>query len=483
MTGGEFGLSPQARRLLEGTGTFNRAELLERIVGNPRGPLAKLLSREPESRVARHRGRRSDGSRSGSRSGRTGTEEGARRVEESRRAREPARADRPSGRPPVRPSSDRPVVRPTPDRPAVVPPSAPRRTGKYGRPVWLTLRNTFLLLVPASVVLNVMHANPLLVFVVACLGVVPLAAYMGEATEHLASRTGPAIGGLLNATFGNAAELIIAIVALKAGLVGLVKASITGSILGNLLLIMGLCFVAGGTRQSTLRFNRTSAGTSAGMLALAVVGLIFPALFHQLHPEAGAGRELMLSEAVAAVLAATYILSLVFSLKTHRVLFGGEPHPLDGRGLGPAQGDDHPRPGHRRYRGPVRDPGARHRKCHRDDGFLRDVPGAHHRADHRQCRGACDRRLRGTKRADGPGPPDRHGIEYPGRPSGGAVAGPGRARCRTTDGPGVLDLRNRRGRPDGRGDRHHYPRRGVQLVRGAQLLAMYALVAAMAFFV
>ena len=147
--------------------------------------------------------------------------------------------------------------------------------------------------------------NPLLLFIVACLGVIPLAGYMGEATEHLASRTGPAIGGLLNATFGNAAELIIAIVALNAGLVGLVKASITGSILGNLLLIMGLCFVAGGARVSTLRFNRVSAAASAGMLSLAVVGLIFPALFHQIHPEAGVRRELYVSEAVAVVLAGT----------------------------------------------------------------------------------------------------------------------------------------------------------------------------------
>jgi Ca2+:H+ antiporter len=180
-----------------------------------------------------------------------------------------------------------------------------------------------------------MHANPLLLFVIACLGVIPLAGYMGEATEHLASRTGPAVGGLLNATFGNAAELIIAIVALNAGLVNLVKASITGSILGNLLLIMGLCFVAGGTRQATLRFNRVSAGASAGMLALAVVGLVFPALFHNLRPDVGAGRELRLTEAVAVVLAITYLFSLLFSLRTHRSLFSGEPHPMVGEVWGP----------------------------------------------------------------------------------------------------------------------------------------------------
>src|SRR5690606_12362200 len=131
------------------------------------------------------------------------------------------------------------------------------------------------------------HAAPALVFVVAGLGVLPLAGWMGEATEHLAARTGPTVGGLLNATFGNAAELIIAVAALRQGLVDLVKASITGSILGNLLLILGLSFVAAGTKTPTFRFNRTAAGMSAGMLALAVIGLVFPALFHALHPEAG----------------------------------------------------------------------------------------------------------------------------------------------------------------------------------------------------
>jgi Ca2+:H+ antiporter len=154
---------------------------------------------------------------------------------------------------------------------------------------------------------------------------------MGEATEHLAARTGPTVGGLLNATFGNAAELIIAITALRAGLVDLVKASITGSILGNLLLILGLSFVAGGLKSPALRFNRTAAGMSAGMLALAVVGLVFPALFHHLHPEAGGVEELRLSEIVAVVLLLTYLASLLFSLKTHSRVFGGDPHPTTGR--------------------------------------------------------------------------------------------------------------------------------------------------------
>ena len=136
----------------------------------------------------------------------------------------------------------------------------------------------------------VVHAPAVWVFLIACLGVLPLAGLMGEATEHLAHRTGPTIGGLLNATFGNAAELIIAIVALRAGLVELVKASITGSILGNLLLILGLALIAGGTNRQELRFNRTNAGMSAGMLALAVVALVFPALFHSRPPrDGGAG--------------------------------------------------------------------------------------------------------------------------------------------------------------------------------------------------
>lgn len=168
---------------------------------------------------------------------------------------------------------------------------------------------------------------PALVFATACLAVLPLAGYMGEATEHLAARTGPTLGGFLNATFGNAAELIIAIVALRAGQVELVKASITGSILGNLLLIMGLSLVAGGMHKPIVRFNRTAVGMSAGMLAIAVTGLVFPAIFHGLHPEAGMLAELHLSEAVAVVLAVTYGFSLLFSLRTHSRVFGGEPHP------------------------------------------------------------------------------------------------------------------------------------------------------------
>jgi len=200
----------------------------------------------------------------------------------------------------------------------------PPRRGGPRRFQWSWL---LLLAVPVSVVFRWQGADPLLVFAAACIGVLPLAGLLGQATEQLAERTGPTIGGLLNATFGNAAELIIALVALRAGLVDLVKASITGSILGNLLLILGLAFLAGGLRSPILKFNRTGAGMAAAMLALAVAGLVFPALFHGLHPGTETARlaltELRLSEAVAIILALTYGASLLFSLRTHRALFGG----------------------------------------------------------------------------------------------------------------------------------------------------------------
>jgi Ca2+:H+ antiporter len=221
------------------------------------------------------------------------------------------------------------VTRPLPPDAAGKNPQEPQPDSKARSIPW---RLVLLTAVPLSIVLErVIHAPALAVFVTACLAVLPLAGYMGEATEHLAHRTGPTIGGLLNATFGNAAELIISIVALRAGLIQLVKASITGSILGNLLLILGLALVAGGIHRSELRFNRTSAGMSASMLCLAVVALVLPALFHALHPESAARlSELRMSEAVAIILLVTYGFSLLFTLRTHRCLFWSESHPMDG---------------------------------------------------------------------------------------------------------------------------------------------------------
>jgi Ca2+:H+ antiporter len=251
--------------------------LLAAAFKEPRGPLARLLTDTPAPREARQ---------------------------------------------PPRTGSSGPSARPRPSASAV---------GRSPRRWRLSWRTVLLAAVPVSLGLAAAHGSPILVFGFACLGVLPLASYMGEATEHLAARTGPTIGGLLNATFGNAAELIIAIVALRAGLIELVKASITGSILGNLLLILGLALLAAGAKHSEIRFNRTAAGMSAAMLALAVVGLVFPALFHATHPGSAARMtELLMSEWVAVILIATYGCSLLFTMRTHKSLLGGEPHPLEG---------------------------------------------------------------------------------------------------------------------------------------------------------
>ncbi len=241
------------------------------------------------------------------------------------RSRREAAAEPERGR---RPAPDSTPPRPRERAPRPTPHAAAPGGDTDGGTGWW--RNILLVAVPASWILAYLGFSPTVVFVVSCLGVLPLAGYMGEATEQLAQRTGPTVGGVLNATFGNAAELIIAIAALRAGLIDLVKASIVGSILGNLLLILGLSLVAAGMRRPIFRFNRTAAGMSAAMMALAVVALVFPALYHAVHPEASRLTELHLSEAVAVILAVVYVLSLVFSLKTHERLFAGEPHPVVG---------------------------------------------------------------------------------------------------------------------------------------------------------
>ena len=130
-----------------------------------------------------------------------------------------------------------------------------------------------LVFVPLAILGELLHWNPLLVFALSALGVVPLAGLLGEATEHLVVHTGPRVGGLLNATLGNAAELIITIFALRAGLFDLVKASITGSIIGNMLLIMGLSLMVGGLKHGHQRFNRSLAGVNATQLLLATAAL------------------------------------------------------------------------------------------------------------------------------------------------------------------------------------------------------------------
>ena len=162
-----------------------------------------------------------------------------------------------------------------------------------------------------------------LTFVCACLAIIPLAGLLGRATEHIADRTGEGIGGLLNATFGNAAELIIALAALREGLHDVVKASITGSIIGNILLVLGAAFLAGGLKHPTQKFNASGARIQASSLTLAAIALVLPAAFHAFGGAQAVASESGLSLEISLVLLVTYGLSLWFSLRTHKHLFGG----------------------------------------------------------------------------------------------------------------------------------------------------------------
>lgn len=199
--------------------------------------------------------------------------------------------------------------------------------------------NWLLIFIPLAIVAEIAHArqaawaSPALIFAVSAIAIIPVAGWMGHATEHLATRLGEGVGGLLNATMGNAAELIIAVMALVEAtrdpaktefMHGIVKASVTGSIVGNILLVMGLALLAGGVRFREQRFNATAARTGATILTLATVSLLVPALFaHFVPPHGEAVRSLSLE--LAVLLLAVYGLSMVFTLHTHKHLYAGTP--------------------------------------------------------------------------------------------------------------------------------------------------------------
>jgi Ca2+:H+ antiporter len=185
--------------------------------------------------------------------------------------------------------------------------------------------------IPLAIIIDLAGADPIAIFFVSAAGVVPTAALMGRATEELAHRSGPGIGGLLNVTFGNAPEIIIALFALDQGLHEVVKASLVGSMLGNILLVLGASMFVGGLGRDRQRFERTAASAQSAMLLLAAVALVMPAIFELVQ---GKGLPLPgdeirdyptdvehLSLAVAIVLMSTYAAGLIFSLKTHRDLF------------------------------------------------------------------------------------------------------------------------------------------------------------------
>ncbi|MGH7175989.1 MAG: calcium/proton exchanger, partial [Tepidisphaeraceae bacterium] len=170
--------------------------------------------------------------------------------------------------------------------------------------------------------------EPIATFLLASLGVVPLAHLMGEATEQLSERTGPTWGGLLNATFGNAAELIIGIIALTKGMNDVVKASLTGSIIGNLLLVGGAAMLVGGWRREKQTFNRHAAEANAGMLVMAVAAMLFPAMFdftYRLHDPRYAEHERSLSVGTSVILLLVYGAGLLFTLRTHAHVFSRGP--------------------------------------------------------------------------------------------------------------------------------------------------------------
>ncbi len=270
---------------------------------------------EPPRRDAVPRPERDGGRAKGKAAGQT-----VREAPQRRRGRDPEIDDIPEAKPP-----ERPRLVPAP------PPVRPVRRQRWWRKVPAT--TPLLVAVPLAIWLHLIGASVVGVFAAIVIGLIPLAAWMGHATTQIADRSGPALGGLLNAAFGNAAELIIGFVALRAGYGELVRASIAGSILGNLLLLLGLALVTGGLRRPVLTFNRTAAGMAAVMLSLAVAGMIFPALVQMAHPGALAPEHVSIG--VAVILLLTYLLSLIFVFGSHRPFFATAPRGSDDDGRWP----------------------------------------------------------------------------------------------------------------------------------------------------
>jgi Ca2+:H+ antiporter len=182
-----------------------------------------------------------------------------------------------------------------------------------------------LVFVPISVILDLVHADHIIIFIIAVIALIPLAKLIGDSTEHLSTHYGSTLGSLLNVTFGNAAEIIIAVVAINAGLIDLVKASITGAILGNIMLIFGLSMIAGGIRKKEQIFSRENAGLQSTMIFLAIIGLAIPTVLSStiLKPTEIENQLKIqfLSDALAIILLSVYIAGIVFTFFTHKHLF------------------------------------------------------------------------------------------------------------------------------------------------------------------
>ena len=184
--------------------------------------------------------------------------------------------------------------------------------------------NFLLIFVPVAFYLELTHAPETWIFAVAALAILPLAGLMGKATEELAARIGPTIGGLLNATFGNATELIIAFFALQAGKTDVVKASITGSIIGNLLLVLGLALFLGGLKHKVQKFNKANAQAIGSMLIISMIAFLIPALFDLTEKSFGISPDQIklddasLALGVSFILIGLYVANIIFTLITHK---------------------------------------------------------------------------------------------------------------------------------------------------------------------
>jgi Ca2+:H+ antiporter len=181
--------------------------------------------------------------------------------------------------------------------------------------------NVLLAFIPVAILADFLKFSPVIIFFLCACAIIPLAKFIGEATEELATRTNPALGGFLNATFGNATELIIGVFALNAGLIEIVKASITGSIISNLLFVLGFSMLAGGMKHTKQEFNRTAVVASGATLLLAIIAMIIPAIFFDSAPGIGSDVIENLSIWVCAVLLIVYASSLFFTMYTHKHLY------------------------------------------------------------------------------------------------------------------------------------------------------------------
>jgi Ca2+:H+ antiporter len=212
-----------------------------------------------------------------------------------------------------------------------MPSPAPPRTlwNKFPLKTGYRWLNLLLLFVPAAVILDLLHAPPLAIFIASALAIAPLASVLGESTGVLAAHCGPAVGGILNATMGNATEMIIAFFALHAGHINVVKASLSGSIIGNLLLVLGLSLVAGGIRNPVQRFSRTTSSMNSTTLMIAVAALVMPAVFNLTlfgtlqHHDVNLQN---LSLWTSGVLILLYLLNMLFVFRTHRANFAAQAH-------------------------------------------------------------------------------------------------------------------------------------------------------------